>query len=112
MGAVLAGERARREHRSTRARGRQAALDSGRFGSSLELARAEGIGHPRIALLLDLLTLPPEIQAALDVRFEDLPTGITQADVRALARMGDAEAQRAVFSALWTRRTGSGRGAA
>ncbi len=58
-----------------------------------------------------MLTLPLEIQAALDVPFEELRVRVTQAEVRALVRMGDAEAQRAAFSALRRRRTGSGRGA-
>ena len=118
--AALAGERvglkaqpARQrgfQHLFARARVWQAALDSGQFRSLAELARAEGLTHHRVAQVLDMLTLPVEIQAALDVPFEELRVRVTQAEVRALVRMGDAEAQRAAFSALRTRRTGSGHG--
>jgi transcriptional regulator with XRE-family HTH domain len=118
--AALAGERVgvkvqaarqrRFQHLFARARVWQAALDSGQFRSLSELAGAEGVSHHRVAQVLDLLTLPREIQAALDVPFEELPAGITQAEVRALARMGDAEAQRTAFAAICARRTRSGPG--
>lgn len=88
------------QHLFARARAWQAALDSGRFRSLSELAKAEGVTHHRVAQVLDLLTLPPEIQAALDVPFEELPPGITQKDVKALARMGGVDAQREAFAAL------------
>ena len=96
------------QHLFARARAWQAALDSGGFQSLSELAEAEGLTHHRVAQVLDLLTLPEEIQAALDVPFEELPKGITQAEVRRLVRMGDAEAQREGFATVRARRTGSG----
>lgn len=118
--AALAGERvgvkvqaARQrgfQHLFARARVWQAALDSGQFRSLSELAKSDGLSHHRVAQVLDLLTLPPEIQAALDVPFEELPAGITQANVRALARMGSLEAQREAFGALLSAGHGDGDG--
>lgn len=108
--AALAGERvgvkvqaARQpgfQHLFARARVWQSALDSGQFRSLAELAQAEGLTRHRVAQVLDLLTLAPEIQAALDVPFEALPAGITQKDVMALARVEGVEAQREGFARL------------
>lgn len=116
--AALAGERvgvkvqaARQrgfQHLFARARVWQAALDSGQLRSLSELAKADGLSHHRVAQVLDLLTLPREIQAALDVQVEELPAGITQAEVRRLVRLKGAEVQREAFAAVRERRTGSG----
>ena len=90
------------QHLFARARVWQSALDSGQFRSLAELAQAEGLTRHRVAQVLDLLTLPPEIQAALDAPFEELPAGITQKEVMAVARVLGVEAQREM-SARWTR---------
>jgi hypothetical protein len=50
------------------------------------------------------LTLPAEIQAALDVPWERLPDGLTQAEVKRIARIGGVEEQRAAFAAWWPKR--------
>ncbi len=42
--------------------------------------------HHWVAQILDLLTLPPEVQAALDVAPERLPKGLTQKWIKGLAR--------------------------
>jgi transcriptional regulator with XRE-family HTH domain len=105
-GAVAQAKRQRGfEHLFARARAWQAALDRGQHRSLAALAQAEGISHHRVAQVLDLLTLAPEIQAALDVPFEALPAGITQHAVKALARLG-VEAQRAWMAAFCAGRAG------
>lgn len=111
--AALAGERvgvkvqsARQpgfQHLFARARVWQSALDCGQFRSLSELAKANGLSHLRVAQVLDLLTLPPEIQAALDISFEELPAGITQSDERALAPMKGVAERREGFRRRWAR---------
>ncbi len=101
VGAKVQAVRQRRfQQMFARAQVWQAALDIWQFRSLSELAKAEGLSHHRVAQVLDLVTLPPEVQAALDVPFEGLQAGITQRDVKALARMDHAEVQREAFSVL------------
>jgi len=59
------------------------------------------VTHHWVAQVLDLLTLAPEIQAALDVPAETLPPGLTQKVIRCLARLGDHDAQRAEARRRW-----------
>ncbi|TVQ88952.1 MAG: hypothetical protein EA397_16090 [Deltaproteobacteria bacterium] len=111
--AALAGERAGVQarparqrgfqHLFARARAWQTALDAVEFRSLSELAAAEGLTHHRVAQVLDLLTLPVEIQAALDVPAEELPKGITQAEVRRLVRTKGVEVQREGFATVCAR---------
>ncbi len=54
-----------------------------------------------VGQLLDLLTLAPEIQAALDRPPGGLPAGLTQKEVRRIARLGDHEAQRVLVAQRW-----------
>lgn len=55
----------------------QAALDSGSIRLLFELAKTVGLSYHRVSQVLDLLTLAPEIQAALDVPFEQLPARLS-----------------------------------
>lgn len=88
------------QHLFAEARALQAALDSGAARSVTELAKARRVSHHRIGHILDLLTLPAEIQAALDVPVERLPKGITQKEVRKIAKLKDPAAQREAFASL------------
>ena len=87
------------QHLFVQARAWQAALDADEVRSLAELAQRERQSRHQVARVLDLLTLPDDIQAALDVPAQDLPSGATQAMVRKLVKLGDAEAQRSAWSA-------------
>ena len=101
-GAKAAAARQRGfQHLFAQARAYQAALDAGEFRSLAALAKAEGVSRHWVGQVLDLLTLVPEIQVALDVPAEQLPAGLTQKDVRRLARIEDDEAQRAWLRRRW-----------
>jgi len=89
------------QHLFAQARAYQAALDAGEFRSLTALAKSEGVTHHWVAQVLDLLTLAADLQVALDVPPERLPTGLTQKEVRRLARLGNHDAQRAQLRRLW-----------
>jgi hypothetical protein len=81
------------QHLLARARRYKEMLESGQHRSAASIARAEGLDPSRVAQVLDLLTLAPEVLALIDVPAEQLPTGLRQTDLRRLARL-DHEAQR------------------
>jgi len=84
---VQAGRQRGFQHLFVQARAFQGALDRGEYRSVAALARAHGLHRSRVEDVLDLLTLPPELQAELDGPPEHLPRGRTQKAVRALARL-------------------------
>jgi hypothetical protein len=88
------------QHLFAKARTWQAMLDVGEVRSVSALARQVKVSRHQIGRVLDLLTLPPEVQAALDVPVEELPQGVTQAQVKGLARVDGAEAQRAAWAEM------------
>ena len=61
------------QHQLSRARRFEAALASGEVSSLAELGRREGLTGGRIAQLLNLLHLAPEILVVVDVPNEELP---------------------------------------
>jgi hypothetical protein len=80
------------------------ALESGEARSLEDLGRAEGVTGRRIAQILLLLQLAPEIIEALDVPAADLPSGITERRLREVARLRGREEQRRA----WRRMVGCG----
>ncbi len=82
---VQAGRQRRFQHLFVQARAFRAALDRGEYRSIAALARAHGLSHSRVEQLLDLLTLPVEVQVTLVVPAEQLPKGVTQKSVKAYA---------------------------
>jgi hypothetical protein len=68
-------------------------------GSLRSLGEAEGITVSRVGLVLDLLTLAPEILAAIDVPAGRAPK-VTQAELRAIAKVREKGAQIARFDEL------------
>ncbi len=87
-------------HLFAKARTWQAMLDAGEARSVAALARQVKVSRHQVGRVLDLLTLPPEVQAALDVPAEQLPEGATQAKVKGLARLEGAAAQRAAWAEM------------
>lgn len=85
------------QHTFATARRYQAELDSGRWRSVAEFARAEHVSATRMTALLDLLSLAPEILAAVDVPAGAMPAGVTQRGLLDLARCGDHAVQRGRF---------------
>lgn len=83
---VQAGRQRGFQHLFVQARAFQGALDRGEYRSIAALARAHGLSHSRVGQVLDLLTLPVDVQTALDVSAERLPKGVTQKSVKAYAR--------------------------
>jgi hypothetical protein len=76
-------------------------LAAGTFRTVAELARARRLPACRVSQLLLLLTLPPDLLKAVDVPAAALPSGLTQKDLRELARLRDPAAQRARFAERW-----------
>jgi Winged helix-turn-helix DNA-binding len=70
---VAAGRQRGFQHLFVQALAFHAALDRGEYRSIAALARAHGLSHSRVEQVLDLLTLPVEVQVTLDVPAERLP---------------------------------------
>ncbi len=87
------------QHVLAKARQYQAWLDQGVHRSLRSLGAAEGITVSRVGLVLDLLTLAPEILAAIDVPAGRAPK-VTHAELRGIAKVKDKEAQLARFDEL------------
>ena len=66
-----------------------------------DIAREEGCSPGRVAQVLNLLELAPEIIAVLDVEAGRLPKGVRRKDVRRIAWMASHEEQRREFEQLW-----------
>lgn len=90
---MAAGRQRGFQHLFVQARAFQAALDRGEYRSVAALAKAHGVTHHWVAQVLDLLTLPPDVQSALDVPPERLPRGVTQKTVKRMARRATDRAQ-------------------
>ncbi len=88
------------QHLFERARRYHALLDAGEYRSLNELGRAEGVTGNRIAQVLRLLQLDPEIIAQVDVRAEDLPPGVTDRRLRQVAKLRTREEQMAAWETL------------
>lgn len=93
------------QHLLLQARRYQAWLDDGTHRSLSSIAEAEGITPGRVGQVLDLLTLPPEILAVIDVPAERAPKGLTHMELRRIARLGDREAQMEAFARWLPART-------
>ncbi|MCB9685990.1 MAG: hypothetical protein H6738_02820 [Alphaproteobacteria bacterium] len=93
------------QHQFERARRFQAMLDSGEFRSLEEIGQAEGLTGGRVAQLLNLLHLVPEIIEVVDVAAERVPAGVSERKLRAIARLQDHDEQVWAFRAL--RQTGA-----
>lgn len=87
------------QHVLLTARQYQAWLDDGTYRSLREIAAAEQVTPGRVGQVLDLLTLPPEILTAIDVPAEQAPVGLTQMELRRIARLGSVEEQQSAFKA-------------
>lgn len=88
------------QHLLARARRYREWLDTGAHRSLSSIARAEGITHYGIAHVLDLLSLAPDILAAIDVPPHRAPGGVTQGDLRRLVRLKDQTTQIEEFRRL------------
>jgi len=88
------------QHLFTRARRYHAAMEAGQFESLEALGRAEGVTGARIRQILLLLQLEPEIIAAVDVPAAELPKGVTDRRLRAVAKLRGRKAQMIAWAAL------------
>ena len=88
------------QHLFERARRYHAAMEAGEYRSLEELGRAEGVTGRRIAQILQLLQLEPEIIEAVDVPAEDLPKGVTDRRLREVAKLRGREEQMAAWAEL------------
>jgi len=88
------------QHLFERARRYHALMESGEHRSLHELGRVEGVTGNRIAQVLRLLQLDPEIIALVDVVPEDLPEGVTEKKLRRVAGLRTREEQLAAWGAL------------
>lgn len=87
------------QHLLLRARRYQAWLDEGTHRSLVAIATAEKVSHGRVGQVLDLLTLPPEILAVIDVPADRAPEGLTHMELRRIARLATREEKLAAFEA-------------
>ena len=88
------------QHLFERARRYHAAMEAGEYRSLEELGRAEGVTGRRIAQILQLLQLEPEIIEAVDVPAEELPKGVTDRRLREVAKLRGREEQMAAWAEL------------
>jgi len=65
-----------------------------------ELALREGVSGSRVAQLLNLLHLAPEIIEVVDVPVERVPPGVSEARLRSLARIQGHDEQVWAFRRL------------
>jgi len=100
-GAVGSARQRGFRHLLAQAREWQDALNAGKYRSISALGRAERLSSHRVGQLLDLLTLPPDLQARLDAPPESLPPGLTQKEVKRIVSMQDEEAKRMEFLRGW-----------
>jgi hypothetical protein len=88
------------QHLFERARRYHARLEAGEARSLEDLGRAEGVTGRRIAQILLLLQLAPEIVEAVDVPAADLPPGVTERRLREVARLRGREEQVGAWGRL------------
>jgi len=88
------------QHLFERARRYHALLEAGEHRSLNALGRAEGVTGNRVAQVLRLLQLDPEIIAQVDVAPGELPEGITEKKLRRVAGLRSREAQLAAWAVL------------
>ena len=88
------------QHLFERARRYHALLEAGEHRSLNELGRAEGVTGNRVAQVLRLLQLDPEIIAQVDVAPGELPEGITEKKLRRVAGLRSRGEQLAAWAAL------------
>ncbi|MCO4748142.1 MAG: hypothetical protein KC912_25330 [Proteobacteria bacterium] len=88
------------QHQFERARRFQRMLDDGEVSSLKELGLRDGLTGGRVAQLLNLLHLSPEIIKAVDVPVVEVPTGVTERKLRAIARLHDVDEQAWAFRRL------------
>ncbi|MCB9765591.1 MAG: hypothetical protein H6739_37805 [Alphaproteobacteria bacterium] len=88
------------QHLFDQARRWQEALDRGEARSLAEIGRQEGITGSRVAQVVMLLHLHPDIIARMDVPAGERPKGITSRQLRSLARVGDVEEQLRRFDEM------------
>ena len=83
-----------------RARRWRAVLEGADRLTLADIAREEGCSPDRVAQVLNLLELAPEIIAVLDVEAERLLKGVRRKDVRRIAWLASHEEQRREFEQL------------
>lgn len=88
------------QHVFAQARRYASLLESGEARSYAAIGRQEGISGARVGQIVLLLHLDPDILARVDVPPEDLPAGVTERTLRAVARLKTREEQLAAFAAL------------
>ena len=88
------------QHLFERARRYHAMLESGEARSLEAIGRAEGVTGRRIAQIVALLQLAPEIIEAVDVPVEELPAGVTERKLRAVVKLRTREEQVAAWEGL------------
>ena len=88
------------QHLFAQARDYQDRLDRREVASLSELARQEGMTSGRVAQLLNLLHLAPQIRKVVDVSADEVPAGITEKMLRKVARQQDHDEQCWTFRRL------------
>lgn len=88
------------QHQFERARRFRRMLDEGEVGSLEDLGRREGLTGGRVAQLLNLLHLAPEIIAVVDVPADQVPKGVSERKLRKVARLHDGDEQVWAFRRL------------
>lgn len=88
------------QHVFAQARRYAAMLESGDAGSYAAIGRQEGISGARVGQIVLLLHLDPEILAQVDVPAEELPAGVSERKLRAVARLKTREEQLEAFASL------------
>jgi hypothetical protein len=88
-------------HLFAQARALQAALDTGKRRSISALGRKERLSSHRVGQLLDLITLPADLQARLEAPPDTLPPGLTQKVVKRIVSLKDQEAKRKESLRWW-----------
>ena len=88
------------QHVFAQARRYAAMLESGDAGSYAAIGRQEGISGARVGQIVLLLHLDPDILTQVDVPAEELPAGVSERKLRAVARLEAREEQLEAFASL------------
>jgi len=75
-------------------------MASGEVRSLADVGRVEGVTGQRIAQILGLLQLIPEILTEVDRPADELPAGVTEKRLRAVAKLRDRSSQLAAWEKL------------
>lgn len=86
------------QHHFEKARIVRELFESGEYGSLREIGEAVGLSGERVAQLLNLLDLAPDLIEQLDVPFDRLPVGMDSARIKQLSFLRGHDEQRELFA--------------